>query len=1670
MKKLFFTSLFAVLIRTGFLVAQDNYQVTGSREQGTNSNQTTELVQNNSRIALPLRNDTIPISNLLSFTSLLDVTPKLMMNPSLEEETKTLAKALGVLGKGAVDAKGVMVGGESGGIGAVGAMRSNVDSTISSSNVLRLRGGGPKKTQQFQPKGALKSTGESSEEGESGSDPDASADEDVCDMIYTNIKDYIRTTGMADVAIDLDKEKQQATKELKKQQALALSRTHDETRSVGTVDSEWIQDALYKTAQMKLGATLKKEQADLHSLHSPHSPSSKDQELAAKKKMTLLLHGNSQLAVEKAQRAKEAAENNLKKEDKGHQKILVNQYATPLDQENSSLNMICQEALVTYATADHEFKKAKRDIEEAQLATVNAELALQEAQHIESDLSSLNKAVSALELAREEEENLEQKTDPIANEASARNSWCEALKKAFETAVAANDLRAKIPSLSLFSSSLSSQATKWNKILQEAQATEQAWKEVVDACRSALDKKPIRKSKIIWDKDLEEAVNQQMLWETRIIWFKIGQTVEEAKASSGLQNSEELLQQAEEMSSIYDDLLGTLQRKQNETPARLQTWWNHDLQQIEAQRGTHEKEVAKLRAAEAQRKIEVEKARLAAELNEAIRNSDTVWNHALELSHQVNTSKVSADRTRTENAYQEVMRLADNASAAWVQAAEGKRNVLSKTTDTNQRATLNNKIQEATSKRTEYTQLAKTALANAQEIAKKMAEAREAERIAKEKADALAAKELSEAMNIARIAWNHAVDLSSQTDTAKSSADRIQTENAYQEVKGLAENAIIIWTEAEMAQKNVLSKTTDVNQKAALNSKIQEAINKKKEYAQLTAIVVKEIQKKEEAEKARLAAELNETIRNADVAWNDALELSRQVDAAKASADRIQTENAYQEVKRLAENAATAWVKAEEGKRNVLSKTAGANQRATVSSKIQEATNKRTEYTQLSKQALANAQEIARKVAAAREVERIAKEKEAAQVAKELSEAINIACAVWNHAIDLSSRTDAAKASADRTQAENAYQEVRRLAEDVAAAWMKAEETLRNVLSKTTDMNQKAVLNNKIQETANKKIEYTRFATTALANAQEATRKAAEMKAQAKAEKKRLQEEAKAAQEREIAAQLARERAEWLEKQKGVKTEVERRIGEIRERIDLIERKKTEATETNRLAWEKVERVNNKWMVRDSTRTTAKEAAESATADLERIKEEQKIVEADLARCQEVIRRWDNSPKENVAEVIRKFQEAQSKVQTTIGDNSSCWQEVAMSLEKSADYWKRAFEFQTNQTALAVDYSMIAVESEQAAEYSKRAAEVYATLDEDTEDNRKGNRWKHAGQSAQYSADCRMKGIEAGRLGKQANVQEYATAAGKLQHASILCVQAVLDGHMLWKEGPMLQWRRGRFLQAEGISEKYRLQGVEAQEAEKTQLAAGYREATATSQRAADQWKSSADRTVAIKFMEGCGEEEEGNSLQKKADYQAKASEAQEAGKITLAAGYREAVATSQSAADQCKQSVQTEHAGKKHEAMCWVWVGDSLQKKAGYQAKATEAQQVGKTILAAAYREAAAISQSAADQWKLLAQTKASEKEDEDDVIDTLVGGNGRPLQQKADYQAKACEAEEIGKTQLAASYREAAALSQRVVDLRRQLAQALIAKDVSECIRLEKEACNAGDEADAIVKGKES
>src|SRR3990167_9092187 len=206
---------------------------------------------------------------------------------------------------------------------------------------------------------------------------------------------------------------------------------------------------------------------------------------------------------------------------------------------------------------------------------------------------------------------------------------------------------------------------------------------------------------------------------------------------------------------------------------------------------------------------------------------------------------------------------------------------------------------------------------------------------------------------------------------------------------------------------------------------------------------------------------------------------------------------------------------------------------------------------------------------------------------------------------------------------------------------------------------------------------------------------------------------------------------------------------------------------------------------------------------------------------------------------------------------------------------------------------------------------------------------------------------------------------------------------------------------------------MEARQIKKEALAVSYREIAVTYQRAAEQYKQSAQTIAEWKGAESLSWRHAGKSLQSKAENEVKAIEAQEAGKIQLVAGYREIAATLEQIADQWKQSALALASGKKNEGVSWELVVKSLQAVADYQVKAITAEEAGKATLAAGYREVAAISERAADQYKQAAGARAVGNESEAEqlsnegkriqaVADALVaektGEKGTEVKVKAD------------------------------------------------------------------------
>ncbi|HLB33937.1 MAG TPA: hypothetical protein VJK54_06855, partial [Chthoniobacterales bacterium] len=199
----------------------------------------------------------------------------------------------------------------------------------------------------------------------------------------------------------------------------------------------------------------------------------------------------------------------------------------------------------------------------------------------------------------------------------------------------------------------------------------------------------------------------------------------------------------------------------------------------------------------------------------------------------------------------------------------------------------------------------------------------------------------------------------------------------------------------------------------------------------------------------------------------------------------------------------------------------------------------------------------------------------------------------------------------------------------------------------------------------------------------------------------------------------------------------------------------------------------------------------------------------------------------------------------------------------------------------------------------------------------------------------------------------------------------------------------------------YQAKASEAQENGKEALAAGYREVALISEKAAELREQEAQKKALGKIDEGVNYGVEGECLQLQADYNIKAIEAEEAGKVILATGYREAAETSQRAAGIKHQAGEAIASGKEYVGNSLSWVGQSLKLKAEYQAKIIIAREAGKEVLAVRYREVVETSQKASEYYQQAADIFALEKINEG-YNDYLVG---EYLRSKAEYQAEVAE-----------------------------------------------------------------
>ena len=456
-------------------------------------------------------------------------------------------------------------------------------------------------------------------------------------------------------------------------------------------------------------------------------------------------------------------------------------------------------------------------------------------------------------------------------------------------------------------------------------------------------------------------------------------------------------------------------------------------------------------------------------------------------------------------------------------------------------------------------------------------------------------------------------------------------------------------------------------------------------------------------------------------------------------------------------------------------------------------------------------------------------------------------------------------------------------------------------------------------------------------------------------------------------------------------------------------------------------------------------------------------------------------------ETSKKLQEARSKASTAIGDCLSCWKEAIGLFEKSIAYEVQAIEAEeAGKKILAAVYREAAETYQKAADAEKLAAERHSAKKTDEQDS-----WSLQKKSLLSKADCQVKAGEAHVAGKIELAIGYHEAAESYQRAADQYKKAVLAkaarGQKYNDSYNVLQ-RVASAIEKEASmrAEKtdYQAKANEAQEAGQSVLAAAYREAGETLQRAVEAQKQAVERYVANKCWEGGSWGHQAESLLSKAKYQAKVGEAEEVGKIELIVSYREVAEIYQRAADLYGEAVLAKVAGGEHdekrlkEAICLEEAASVTRaeanarvKKADYEAKANEMQKTGKVEVAAAYREVAETFQRAADQYKQAAVAKVAGREDDYKRLkgaasevgsDNVSYGEVSNRVQKANCEVQAWEAKEAGKIELVASYQEAAEAYQRVADQYKKAALAKVAGRKDEDQRLR--------EAARVAEGKAS
>src|SRR3990167_9513580 len=326
-----------------------------------------------------------------------------------------------------------------------------------------------------------------------------------------------------------------------------------------------------------------------------------------------------------------------------------------------------------------------------------------------------------------------------------------------------------------------------------------------------------------------------------------------------------------------------------------------------------------------------------------------------------------------------------------------------------------------------------------------------------------------------------------------------------------------------------------------------------------------------------------------------------------------------------------------------------------------------------------------------------------------------------------------------------------------------------------------------------------------------------------------------------------------------------------------------------------------------------------------------KAIEAEFVDNEELARIWCEAAKQQAYSAEYYVQAVNAwlngsdfdyeyfdKISDTAKYSSQRFEEVAVALEKAI----KAQE--ANQIDISDLWYKVAKGYEESAEYKQQAVKAKA-IRNDVDFNRLDN----AGNSARVSARILEQQADELEASTAQNIMEKeATTISSKKAAETMRKSQEARSKTQTMLGTSTDAWRGTANSLEKTS-KYWTKEDQAEGEGKATLAAGYREAAAITQRSADKYQAIVERGVKGVSKEEIFGWEGGLSLQKQADYQVKAIEAEEAGKAQLATTYREAAALSEKAAEQYEQAAQAFDEGKKSESIQVLNTGKATQKEA---------------------------------------------------------------------------------------------------------------------------------------------